>query len=271
MNYDQLAKVVDALQNGVLIQYPPKNLDDLPVLIAAEETGNDIVLSIVASAITKMSKAYMEALEILEKELKSMQDDDYHDFHDEERGDYDDCNASLNLKHMVNLANILDSSDDPALQKYASVLDQILLTMAAPKAKIAAELAQEKEVEKLREKYREQAIEDNYKKPHEKHDEKIKAADAVKAIKDSIKQYRPLEAPLSTRTCPEHPGAPLQRVGEYVYQCSMDKKVYDFRAGYTSLKGNVVPGGDVSQQTQSMGDRAPDHMTFETRESKLNG
>ena len=98
----------------------------------------------------------------------------------------------------------------------------------------------------------------------------MKVADSIKAIDNSIKEYRPLEAPLSTRTCPDHPGAQIARVGEDTYQCSLDKKVYNYKGGFTTMKGNVIPGGDVSAQTQALGDRAIEHMSFDTRESKLN-
>lgn len=261
MKPSDLSEVIEQLK-GVQMDYG----DDLSnhwVLTKVQDiTDNDIVLGIVANMLTKMSEAQQEAVETLQQVLSEIEQD---------IPEPTEELTTESLERVAALADELDSSEDLNLQKYASVLDQILLTIGAPPgAKTAFKQAEDKEVERLRNKYREQAVEDYYKAPSEKLDEKIKAADTIKTIKDSIKQYRPLEAPLSTRTCPEHPGSPLQRIGDCVYQCSLDKKVYDFKSGYTSLKGNKVPGGDVSQQTQSLGDRAPDHMSFDTREGRLN-
>lgn len=260
MKPSDLSKVVEYLKEGIVIR-PDTDLSIAPVLVLAEETDNDIVIGIVARVLTVAQNELNEAIATLETALAEI----------EQEMPVSEELTSENLESVAALADELDNTEDPDLQKYASVLDQILLTIGTPKgAQEAFKRAEDKEIEKLRTKYREQAIEEYYKKPTEKLDEKIKEADTVKAIKDSIKQYRPLEAPLSTRSCPEHPGSPLQRIGDYVYQCSLDKKVYDFKSGYTSLKGNKVPGGDVSQQTQSLGDRAPDHISFDTRESRLN-
>jgi hypothetical protein len=183
-----------------------------------------------------------------------------------------ETNSGIELMNMlVAWASELDKTGDPELIKEASVIDEILLTLAAPKdAKDAFKLAEDQEIERLREKYRSEALDDRYKRPREELQKDLKTADAVKAIENSVKEYRPMEAPLSTRTCPDHPGAQMQRVGDNIYQCSLDKKVYNYRGGFTTMKGNQVPGGDVSEQTQSLGDRAVEHMSFDTRESKLN-
>lgn len=180
--------------------------------------------------------------------------------------------SNLELMDMlVTWATELDKTGDQELIKEASVIDEILLTLAAPRdAKEAFKLAEDKEIERLREKYRTEALEDSYKHPREELQKDLKTADAVKAIENSVKEYRPMEAPLSTRTCPDHPGAQMQRIGDTIYQCSLDKKVYNYRGGFTTMKGNKVPGGDVSEQTHSLGDRAFEHMSFDTRESKLN-
>ena len=67
-----------------------------------------------------------------------------------------------------------------------------------------------------------------------------------KAVKEQIKEYRPLEASLMTRFCPDHPGVMMNRVEDRVFQCSLDQKTYDFENGYTTLKGNKVPGSSVN-------------------------
>lgn len=184
------------------------------------------------------------------------------------------ANSGLDFKYLQTLAMMaeeLDKTGDPELIKEASVLDEILLTLAAPRdAKEAFKLAEDKEVERLREKYRSEGRERAYDFPRTELERDLKTADAIKAIQNSIKEYRPLEAALNTRTCPDHPGAQMARVGDDKYQCSLDKKIYDYLSGFTTLKGNKVPGGDVSSQTQALGDRAVEHSSFDTRESKLN-
>jgi hypothetical protein len=74
---------------------------------------------------------------------------------------------------------------------------------------------------------------------------------------------------LSTRYCPDHPGAQFARIADCVYQCELDKKMYNFKEGFETMKGNKIPGGTVSEQTRSLGDRALEQMHFATRESRL--
>ncbi len=61
----------------------------------------------------------------------------------------------------------------------------------------------------------------------------------------------------------------MARVGEHQFQCSLDKKVYNYEAGYTTEKGEKVPGGSVAFQTDQM--MAEPHNMFDTRETRLNG
>ena len=157
------------------------------------------------------------------------------------------------------LATALDESGDPQLQKMASVLDELLLTVAAPPVAERRAAANDR-AEELRKKYqgtREQLREYN------------KIADVEKAIDKSnmTKDYRILESPLSTRYCPDHPGAQIARVGEHVYQCELDKKTYNFETGFELNNGSKVPGGDVAQQTQGLD--IPFHAIFDTREGRL--
>lgn len=173
------------------------------------------------------------------------------------------------LDDLMLVANKLDESDDPELHKCASVLDQLLLNFAHV-SRSALKQAELSQIEKLKQKYREEEVDKLYKNPKENLHNQIKASEIAKEINDSVKQFRPLEHALSTRTCPEHPGAQLQRVGEYNYQCDLDKKVYDFRSGYTTMKGNKIPGGDVALQSQSLNDGAPNQMSLSTRENILN-
>ena len=63
-----------------------------------------------------------------------------------------------------------------------------------------------------------------------------------------------VEASLSTRYCPDHCGAPIIRISDRIFQCSLDGKIYDFDSGYVNYKGQRVPGGSISEQTPSQSD-----------------
>jgi hypothetical protein len=166
------------------------------------------------------------------------------------------------IEGLANLASALDSSNDPELKKQASVIDELLLTIAAPPNAISEKkAADEKRLDELRKKY-----EDPRKELHDTN----KIADSEKAIDKSnmTKEYKILEAPLSTRYCPDHPGAQIARVGEHLWQCDLDKKTYDFENGFQLNNGDKVPGGDVSNQTQGLS--VPTHAIFDTREGRLS-
>lgn len=262
MKISQLVQLIDELKAGVMVGADDQDLSGKKIMDLAEGTDNDIVFGIVSHALTECHLLLNEAVDALSQFLE----EDTSSFDSEESD-----KKELDLASVAELATQLDAHEDPDLQKQASVLDELLMTLAAPAdAKEKFELAQEAEINRLRDKYRTQDRERLYQGPKKALDEKIKASEAIKAIKDSIKEYRPLETMLSTRTCPDHPGAQMARVGEATYQCAMDKKVYDFRAGYTSLKGNKIPGGDVSMQSQSLSDGAPNQMPFDDRQSRLN-
>ena len=167
----------------------------------------------------------------------------------------------VTIDEMAAVAESFDASGDPLLQKQAAVLDEILMTIAAPRgAKRAAAEAMDARLEELKKKY--QGTKEDL-------DKQISAADSVKKIQDSpyYKQYRILEAPLSTRHCPDHAGVMLARVAENQYQCALDKKVYNYETGYKTEKGNTVPGGSVENQTQPPHNEA--HPIFDTRDSRL--
>jgi hypothetical protein len=159
------------------------------------------------------------------------------------------------------LAAALDSSGDPKLQKQASVLDELLLTIAAPPSALAdKKAADDYRIEELRKKYE---------GPRKELHALDKVSDSIKAIDKSglTKEYKILEAPLSSRYCPDHPGAQIARIGEHFWQCELDKKTYNFETGFDLQNGDHVPGGDVAQQTQGLS--TPFHAIFDTREGRL--
>lgn len=165
------------------------------------------------------------------------------------------------LEEIANLATALDSSNDPALRKQASVIDELLLTIASPPAAFAMRKdLQDKRLDELKKKYEQ---------PREDLRDTNKIADSEKAIDKSqmTKHYKILEAPLSSRYCPDHPGVQIARVGEHMWQCELDKKSYNFETGFELNNGSKVPGGDVAQQTQGL--NVPSHAIFDTREGRL--
>lgn len=159
------------------------------------------------------------------------------------------------------LAAVFDASGDLGLKKQASVLDELLLSIAAPPNAYAERKdLQDQRLFSLKSKY-----EDPSKALHEAN----KIAESEKAIEKSnmTKNYRVMEAPLSTRYCPDHPGVQISRVGEHMWQCELDKKAYNFETGFELNNGAKVPGGDVNQQTQ--GTEIPYYSLFDTREGRL--
>jgi hypothetical protein len=215
--------------------------EDNAILIDAE--NDDMCLKIVASALTEAAdaiRAGAEDVKLVEPEIVSPQA----------------------LEEMAAVASAFDESGDELLQKQASVLDEILLTLGAPKGAL--------EVSKKLEDNRIVELKKKYQGIKKEHDEMNKISDAEEAIKKSpvYKEYRILEAPLNTRYCPDHPGAMIARVGEHQWQCMMDHKLYDFESGYTTLNGNKVPGGGVDKQTPVHQDQG--QMMFDTRQDKLN-
>ena len=83
------------------------------------------------------------------------------------------------------------------LQKQASVIDELILGIAAPQGSYkAAKAAEDYRLEELKKKYEQ---------PRKDLADTNKIADSEKAIEKSnfTKQYKILEAPLSSRYCPE--------------------------------------------------------------------
>jgi hypothetical protein len=174
------------------------------------------------------------------------------------------------IEETAALATALDESGDPELKKMASVLDELLLTISAPANALSDKKAAEHQrFEELQKKFRGEEIQKKYHDVREKLREHNKIGTTEKAIAESgmTKEYRILEAPLNTRTCPDHPGAQIGRVGEHMWQCELDKKVYSYETGYTLNDGSKVPGGSVSEQTQNL--NPPFQSLFDSREGRL--
>ena len=170
--------------------------------------------------------------------------------------------TSESIEQLANLASALDSSSDPELKKQASVLDELLLTIASPPGALAEKKsAEDNRLEDLKKKYEQ---------PREDLKKSNKIADSEKAIEKSqmTKDYEINQHGLSSRYCPSHPGVQISRVSENLWQCELDKQIFDFQNGYTLANGTKVSGGDVSNQTK--GTDIPSHAIFDTRDGRLN-
>jgi hypothetical protein len=162
---------------------------------------------------------------------------------------------------LTEIAQALDESGDPDLIKSASVLDELLLTIAAPPDAVKNfKEAQERKIDVLKAKYQ-----DVNKALHEQQ----KVGDTVKALEKSpyTKEYRIMEHALSTRGCPIHHGAQMARIGENTWQCDLDKAIFNYENGYTDDRGNKVPGGSVAAETPNSWPQPTSQ--FDTREQKL--
>ena len=230
-----------------------EELHDNEVLIGAEETGDENVFKVIVNTLVSIDETVKKAVEILEQmaDVHSAQMDG---------GDIDEIAA---------LATEFDKSGDEFLQKQASVLDQLLVNFAQISGS-QAKLAQEKEIEKIRAEYRAKSRKECYQDPQEALKKNMGAEAAIKAIEKQVKVYRPMEAPLSTRTCPDHPGAQISRIADCVYQCSLDHKIYNYKEGFKTMNGNEIPGTDVAQQTRSFEERSLENTSFCNREEKLS-
>jgi hypothetical protein len=228
---------------------------DSEVLLSAEK--NTESLAVVASALANAANELTiaaESLEAVEKQESNL------------------IESIDGVETMAAIAEAFDSSEDAELKKVASVLDEILLTIGVnANEKNSFKKAEDAEIDRLREKYRNERGEEAYTIVKKEHDKDINAEEAIKIMDEKIKNYRPMEHALSTRYSPDMPGVSLIRIGDDVYQCPVTKKIYNYTAGYTTMDGDKVPGTNVSNQTQQLGFRQPEHANFSTRESVLNG
>jgi hypothetical protein len=223
---------------------------DNELLVLADEDGDDRVLSVISEAVVAMASI-----------LKTAKD--FIDHSEQKRVEIN----SDDLEKLVAIAGEFDDSGDPELVRQASVIDQLLNDFAY---KRAAQSQEEIELEKLQNKHKDERREQLYSGIKDNLHKQIEADEAVKKIQDQVKEYRPLEHPLSTRTCPDHFGTMMARVSDDVYQCPLDHKVYNWRDGFTTMKGEKVPGTSVDQQTQGLTDSVRQQTTsFETREQKI--
>ena len=58
---------------------------------------------------------------------------------------------------------------------------------------------------------------------------------------------------LSSRYCPDHRGVSLFRVDDDKFQCPLDGRIYDYESGFITYDGEVMNGGNISEQTKNDG------------------
>lgn len=187
-----------------------------------------------------------------------------------------DANADFSitpeqLDELAILATAFDESNDPLLKKQASVIDELLLSIAAPKnAALTSRKVTEDEVNRLREERRRATGEDAYTKPGKELGEMWNAKAQAKAVEQQVKRFVPMEAPLQTRYPPDRPGGQMTRITDHVYQDVLTGIIYDYKAGYKTQKGNEIPGSSVENQTRQLNDsRDQGASLFETRDSLM--
>lgn len=166
---------------------------------------------------------------------------------------------SDDFNEIASLAEVLDSSEET--KKIASILDKVLLSYAFPRS--GSDEDKENFLKKI-ELAKKARLSSNEELNNKFVKDKISSdkEEIQKIISEKVKAYKPMEFALQTRSCPDHPGAGMTRVEENVFQCSLDKKLYDYRMGYTLLNGSKVPGGDVSSQTDIPSSTAPRSQSF---------
>lgn len=165
------------------------------------------------------------------------------------------------LEDVANIAEAFDASGDEKLMKMASVLDELLQTIAAPDVNYKKQA--EHQLSVLREKLlaaqispeKVAAVTEEYRKEVEK--------------EPALKTYRILEAPLQTRYCPDHPGVTIYRVDDTTYKCPLDEKSYDFNNGYELENGSKVQGGSVQGQRTFDNYNSLQESVFTTRQQRL--
>jgi len=170
--------------------------------------------------------------------------------------------TSESIEELANLASVFDASGDPGLKKQASVIDELLLTIAAnPNILSEKRAAEDKKIDEIKKKYEQ---------PRKTLSETNKISESEKAISKSNMTKDPgiLMGGLSTRTCIDHPGSQLSRVGEHIWQCELDHKIYNYDIGFELNDGTKIPGGDVALQTSNTINE-PSHAIFDTREGRL--
>jgi len=170
--------------------------------------------------------------------------------------------TTQSIEELALLAEAFDSSGDEELMKQSKTIDSLLFALAeAPEAFSSRQSIMGEEISTINPLF--------LNKDKKLTTDQKKIADAEKAIEDSgaTKNYRVLEAPLSSRSCPDHPGSPMSRVADTAWKCSLDGKIIDYETGYELEDGTKVPGSSVSNQ--NILEYKPEFTMFDNREERI--
>jgi hypothetical protein len=163
--------------------------------------------------------------------------------------DADEKIADGVLEDLVTVANSFDESGDEVLIKKASVLDELLLSVAADKKILLKnKIAATQKLRDLREKFKESQKEIELRKRQRKVN-RIDEAEKVLKQSDILKQddqVSPMKHARESRHCPDHPGVSVYRIADATWQCSLDRKIYDFNTGFKKYNGEQVSGGSLA-------------------------
>lgn len=170
--------------------------------------------------------------------------------------------TSENIEGLAAIATEFDESGDPRLQKQASLIDELLLTISASKDFLKNKRAAED--------YREKDLKKKYEDAKKFQDKNINREELEKRIDKSeyMKDYSPMEFGLKSRYCPDHPGVSVIRLSDSAIQCPLDRKVYDYEIGFKLENGGKVPGGTVEEQTKL--DTHQQSSAFFSREERMS-
>jgi len=222
---------------------------DHEVLDLADQAGPDM-LQAVAGCFIACAQAVDNLVKSQSYKLGEQEKKEFEEFcknKKEELGEVEEKEEMTpkDLEAVAALAEEFSKSSDSLLRRQASVLDQVLLTFAVAEAREEEKKAYQEKISEIKKNL------NKNKETTENVKVSFKADEVAKVVDKNVKEYKPLEAPLKTRSCIDHPGHQLIRVSDDVYQCSLDKKTYDYKNGFTTLKGNKVPGGDVALQSHT--------------------
>jgi hypothetical protein len=233
------------------------NLSDKIKIVAEwlENEENELLKETSDKDVVIVAEAFVEAAHALRKvasEITPVSNEDTMEFSPE------------TIQEIAAVAEAYDSSGDEELQKQASVLDELLLTIAAPRDFIANYRAiEDMRTEELKKKYKDL---------REETDLLTDKAATLEALKKSevFQERHPDMSLSSSRGCPEH-GSPMFRVGGTaegsIWQCSLDHKVFNYEEGFTLADGTKVSPRSISNQ--GVGIEQNTHQIFDDRTQRL--
>lgn len=149
------------------------------------------------------------------------------------------------------LANIADILDTAGLIEEAGMVDDFIQKTAKDVLKSVVDWKEENPKTEQSHRY-----DSKYHHEQQIFDPKKQTLDVKE---HHVKTYQPTGKPLSTRYCPDHVGVSLVRVGEGIFQCSLDGQIFNF-----DLEGSVA--GQTPSATQY---EIPSRI-FDSREININ-